>query len=441
MTFILKSQPRRTEHRRPGSRSRRSGFTLLELIGVMVVIAILAAAVLPSTIDLIQVQRSVNEGAELPKIAEALKRGILREQRFPEDQNAATAATDDDAAFWWNLAARHGGGSANTVRYPLGVRPGSDNTRKLYFAEPAWAAAWAGRTFFEVTGDGAGWLLDPQDPSELRLLLVSTSSSDLPLPDSLSTTQFDAFWDDWAIGNDGDPATPATGAWANYGLSAAAWSGRAPELNVQRIDLRDWVSTVVIENRRAILEASGENFGNLSGDWARGSVYAYTENVVGAEVILQTSDVSDGNDPPSIITRVEGVVLTKRGRVTDESNGVNIVIGGSKVTTAPGPPIVTTSTPTQVPIPLALTPRAPIALLNPNYDPNDASGGVRFAPLNGWDISDAYKQTRYFLPRQELLLGEPWEAPDKPDEYPEVGIFTIDKPFSTLRFDGLQWQY
>lgn len=440
MTFILKSQPRRTEPSRPGSRSRRSGFTLLELIGVMVVIAILAAAVLPSTIDLIQVQRSVNEGAELPKIAEALKRGILREQGFPEDQNAATVATDGNAAnaaFWWNLAARHGGGSANTVRYPLGARPGSDNTRKLYFAEPA----WAGQGFFEVTGDGAGWLSDPQDPKKLRLLLVSTSSSDLPLPDSLSTTQFDAFWDDWAIGNDGDPATPATGAWANYGLSAAAWTGRAPELNVQRIDLRDWVSTVVIENRRAIENEIGSSFdnsdvssGNLSGNWARGSVYAYTENVVGAEVILQTSDVSDGNDPPSIITRVDGVVLTKRGRVTDESNGVNIVIGGSKVTTAPGPPIVTTSTPTQVPIPLALTPRAPIALLNPNYDPNDASGGVSFAPLNGWDISDAYKQTRYFLPRQELLLGEPWGAS-------EVGIFTIDKPFSTLRFDGLQWQH
>lgn len=427
MTFILKSQPRRTEHRRPGSRSRRSGFTLLELIGVMVVIAILAAAVLPSTIDLIQVQRSVNEGAELPKIAEALKRGILREQGFPDDQNAATVATDGNAAnaaFWWNLAARHGGGSANTVRYPLGARPGSDNTRKLYFAEPA----WAGQGFFEVTGDGAGWLSDPQDPKKLRLLLVSTSSSDLPLPDSLSTTQFDAFWDDWAIGNDGDPATPATGAWANYGLSAAAWSGRAPELNVQRIDLRDWVSTVVIENRRAILEASGENFGNLSGDWARGSVYAYTENVVGAEVILQTSDVSDPNNPPNVITRVDGVVLSQRGIIMDasvdddnpplirvEGNEVNVNQDGEQ-----------TITPREVELDLQLTELAPLALIN-------SSNTTETRNLNP-ESATIYSDKLYFLFGQELLLGEPWGES-------EVGIFTIDKPFSTLRFDGLQWQY
>lgn len=427
MTFILKSQPRRTEHRRPGSRSRRSGFTLLELIGVMVVIAILAAAVLPSTIDLIQVQRSVNEGAELPKIAEALKRGILREQGFPDDQNAATVATDGNAAnaaFWWNLAARHGGGSANTVRYPLGARPGSDNTRKLYFAEPA----WAGQGFFEVTGDGAGWLSDPQDPKKLRLLLVSTSSSDLPLPDSLSTTQFDAFWDDWAIGNDGDPATPATGAWANYGLSVAAWTGRAPELNVQRIDLRDWVSTVVIENRRAILEASGENFGNLSGDWARGSVYAYTENVVGAEVILQTSDVSDPNNPPNVITRVDGVVLSQRGIIMDasvdddnpplirvEGNEVNVNQDGEQ-----------TITPREVELDLQLTELAPLALIN-------SSNTTETRNLNP-ESATIYSDKLYFLFGQELLLGEPWGES-------EVGIFTIDKPFSTLRFDGLQWQY
>lgn len=427
MTFILKSQPRRTEHRRPGSRSRRSGFTLLELIGVMVVIAILAAAVLPSTIDLIQVQRSVNEGAELPKIAEALKRGILREQGFPDDQNAATVATDGNAAsaaFWWNLAARHGGGSANTVRYPLGARPGSDNTRKLYFAEPA----WAGQGFFEVTGDGAGWLSDPQDPKKLRLLLVSTSSSDLPLPDSLSTTQFDAFWDDWAIGNDGDPATPATGAWANYGLSVAAWTGRAPELNVQRIDLRDWVSTVVIENRRAILEASGENFGNLSGDWARGSVYAYTENVVGAEVILQTSDVSVSNNPPNFTTRVDGVVLSQRGIIMDasvdddnpplirvEGNEVNVNQDGEQ-----------TITPREVELDLQLTELAPLALIN-------SSNTTETRNLNP-ESATIYSDKLYFLFGQELLLGEPWGES-------EVGIFTIDKPFSTLRFDGLQWQY
>ena len=160
---------------------RRAGFTLIELIGVMAVIAILSAALLPGAIDMIRVQRAVNDRAELPKIAEALKRGMLREQVFPIYENAASVSTDGNVAYWWNLAARHGGGSANEVRYPLGIRPGLEVTRKLYFAE----ATWGGQTFFGVTGDGRAWLAAPLDPKELRLLLVSTTNPDLSLPDEL----------------------------------------------------------------------------------------------------------------------------------------------------------------------------------------------------------------------------------------------------------------
>ena len=126
------------------SKLPRAGFTLLELIGVMTVIAILAAAVLPGAIDLIRTQRAVKEGAVLPKIAEALKRGMLREQVFPIYENDADKLTEENEAYWWNLAARHGGGSANDLRYPLGIRPGSTTTRKLYFIQPT----WSGKSFF-----------------------------------------------------------------------------------------------------------------------------------------------------------------------------------------------------------------------------------------------------------------------------------------------------
>ena len=409
-------------------KSKRAGFTLLELIGVMVIISILLAVALPSTIDLIQVQRSANEAAELPKIAEALKRGMLREQIFPIYQNNASVSTDGSDAYWWNLAARHGGGSANELRYPLGVRPGADNTRKLYFAN----TAWSGDSFFDiVSGNQASWIADFQDPSELRLLLLSTTSSDLELPNTLNTNRFNRFWNDWAVGSDGNPAT---GSWNSYGLGND-WAGRAAELNVERIDLRDWLCTVVIENRRAIVEKSGTRFDNnnqllpedLGGDWESGSIYAYTENQNGAKIVLSTTEGTDGNTPPNVVSRIEAVTLSNRGRVTDETEAANIVVGGSKITTDPGPPVETTSTPTIVKIPLSLTDRAPMALLNPNDSTTPS-------PLTGWSNNDDYIQNRYFLRSQELLLGEPWTQT-------EVGIFTISETFSTLRFDGLEWQY
>lgn len=445
----------------PARTHARAGFTLLELVGVMVVIAILTAAVLPSTIDLIRVQRAVDEAAELPKVAEALKRGMLREQVFPINQNDASLLTDDsDAYCWWNLAARHGGGSANELRYPLGIRPGSDQTRKLYFAEANWGkdtldyTLGNGVSFAAITGTGldklnpapslpaTGWI-DPADPHELRLLLLSTTNPDLPLPDSLSNNEFNKFWNDWAVGSDGDPMPNSDGdpmpnsetsTWSDYGLSAGDWQGRAAELNIERIDLRDWLCTVVIENRRAIVEASGTRFDNnnkllptnLGGDWESGSIYAYTENQNGAKIVLSTTEVTNGNTPPNVVSRIEAVTLSNRGRVTNETKAANIVVGGSKITTSGTPP-VSASTPATATIQLTLTDRAPIDLHNP--DPNGTDKA-----LTGWTNADPSIQNRYFLKTQELLLGEPWTGQD-------VGSFIITEPFSSLRFDGLQWQY
>ena len=412
------------------SKLPRAGFTLLELIGVMAVIAILAAAVLPGAIELIRTQRAVKEGAVLPKIAEALKRGMLREQVFPIYENDADKLTEDNEAYWWNLAARHGGGSANEVRYPLGIRPGSTTTRKLYFAETNWGRdsfdglIGNGTPFNYITDVGPakssenavdGWVY-PNNPTELRLLLISTTNPDLPLPDTLNEQRFNNFWEDWAVGSDGDPAI---GTWSNYGLNSTIWDGRAAELNVHRIDLRDWLCTVVIENRRAIEEASGDELfiPALSGDWELDTVYAFTKNQVGSEIILQLKEVPDSSDPPVIYTQITNVVLTKRGRVADEASLTTIEVSGNKIGTSSGS--------TTVSIELNLTNLAPIALMRPNNADID---------LFDFENDSATIENRYFLLNQELLLKEPWNQS-------EVGIFSITESFSTLRFDGLEWHY
>ncbi|MEC7486866.1 MAG: prepilin-type N-terminal cleavage/methylation domain-containing protein [Verrucomicrobiota bacterium] len=477
-----------------------AGFTLVELIGVLVIIAILSAAVLPSAIDIIRVQRAVDEAAELPKVAEALKRGMLREQIFPLFENNSSVATSAEDNYWWNLASRHGGGSANELRYPVGIRPSpaTTTTRMLYFAENT----WAGDSFFQITGDGSGWLSDEQNPTELRLLLVSTTNPDLPLPNTLNVNSFNNFWENWAVGDDGDPVgydgDPATGNWGdweNYGLNQSKWKGRAAELNVQRIDLRDLLCTVVIENRLAIQEAGGANlsagFTNALGFWDRGSVSVTSKNLQNAKFILQSRESTEdenrnntldaGEDvdnngyldrsedlngngtldqfldettnnydyngngiidptpysedvdldgffdhPAQIYSYVDAVIQVERGQRIDGNQPATVIVSGQRSFQVPINQSIT--------VPLTLTDLAPLGLVNPYADPNNSNPQEPLLiSLNGSATND-WSENRYFLRRQEILLGDPWNQA-------EVGIFTIIEPFSTLRFDGEKWIY
>ncbi|MEC9227588.1 MAG: hypothetical protein VYA21_02085, partial [Verrucomicrobiota bacterium] len=81
-----------------------------------------------------------------------------------------------------------------------------------------------------------------------------------------------------------------------------------------------------------------------------------------------------------------------------------------------------------------LTYRARFVLVIQNADQNNKNpNDPIIIRLNGSATND-WSENRYFLRRQEILLGDPWNQA-------EVGIFTIIEPFSTLRFDGEKWIY
>ena len=417
--------------------NRRAGFTLLELVGVMAVISILLAAAIPLTINIIQNQRLTDERAALPVLAEALKRGMLREQVFPEDANGvARNLEDSNDAYWWNIASRHGAGSATEARYPLGSGNYEGNVRKLYFADNSFEDF----SFADLTGGGTGWLNDFQDPRELRFLLLSTTNPDLPLPDSISTNAFNRFWDEWAVGSDGEPLN---GSWNNYGLSASAWETRAAELVVQRVDLRDWLCEVRIENHRAVKAPNGAIFDSnqtpypsggsdayasrsgtdLIDEWDDNTAYVATTNLADAEALVIFAEQSNGNgnngnngNNNQTSTVLAALILSDRGQILNDSEAVTLTVGGFK-----NGSLETTT------INLIVTDRAPIALIVPS-DPNNP------LTLSGWGNGDPRTQTRYFLKGQQLLLGEPWDNA-------EVGTFDLDENFKSLRFDGQRWRY
>ena len=416
-----------------GQRRPNSAFTLFELIGVLAIISIILAMVAPMTLQMLKLQRQQADKAALPEIAQALKLAMLREQSFPD------VSTDTDLLFWSTMAARHGAGSANEIRY-------SDNQqsvkRRLYFAD----STLEGDSFFDIVSGAVPpgqWLTNFDNPSELRLLLLSTINPDLLLPATLSTAAFNAIWRNWSNAS-GAPTTPAT-----FGL-APAWAGRASELNIERIDLRDFLCQVAIENAYyadGFYDSSGQLKGSFSAsdfgfsagsDYLRDSVQIGTENLAGAKVALNLANsriVEQTVTGPPVGTidheatqlhSDEAVLVLNAGRVIDEARDAIIRIRLQSVdVNGLGSSIAYTYTVYDASTPSS---RAPMRLQDP--DPPNAYFAL--------SLTSTFFD-RYFLKGQRLYLDLPWwanfaTAPD-PIEYP------ITENQSTLRFDGLSWHY
>lgn len=402
-------------------------FTLFELIGVLTIISIILAMVAPMTLQMLKLQRQQADKAALPEIAQVLKLAMLREQSFPSTSS------------WWDMVARHGAGSANEIRY-------SDNQqsveRRLYFAN----SGFNGRTFFDIVKDSGAsgqWLTNFDNPSELRLLILSTINPDLLLPNTVDLTavQFNAIWSDWSNA----PGAPTGSDVDSFGLTGA-WVGRAGELNIERIDLRDFLCQVAIENAyyaSGFYDSSGQLKGSFSAsdfgfsaasNYLQATVQIGTGNLSGAKVALNLSNSSiveePVTDPPDGITyhqatqlhSDEPVLVLNAGRVIDEARDAIIRIRLQSVDEN-GPGSSTKYTFTVYDEDGSKT-RAPIDLIHP-------SGGTNH-PLS---FTDRYSK-RYFLSGQTLLLGIPWTSPVQP-----AGTVPITENQSTLRFDGLSWHY
>ena len=222
------------------------GFTTLELLGVLMVIAILAAAVAPNVIGLLKSQKIRSEQEAVQAAGSALRTGIIRSQRLPLDDTIA--APTDPQADWAELAELGGGGGRQGILRQVVDNDGKlVSARRLFLARPR--HGWRGATFNEITGDGtqAGWL--PGGQTGLRLILLGTGDRLLPLPETLSDAAFDWLWDEFTPASASDAVSAKLG---DHGFDPK-WSGRRSfDLAIARIDLRDLVVPVTLEARRRL---------------------------------------------------------------------------------------------------------------------------------------------------------------------------------------------
>lgn len=192
--FSLRKAPRAGGH----------GFTLIEMIGVLAIVAILVTLTVPPIIERVNQARAEKEMQELPLLGDALTRHILRHKTIPGQDWAQVIA--DELAVPINR-----------------VTASSTGVLRVYLVDPAiHIGADAGVLPYTQTAQGSE---DP--PANARVMLIA--SHGLSLPGSISSGVaasseiFNQIWD--------APKGTIPQGWP------AEWAGKGEYLKIVRINL------------------------------------------------------------------------------------------------------------------------------------------------------------------------------------------------------------
>ena len=269
--------------------SRRHAFTLVEMIGVLAIIAILAAVLLPAMIKQMDKIVADQETATLQAFGTAIQTKVLRSRRIPD----ATASGNN-----W----------IGAITNELGVPPNlvSTNTRNRARA-------------FVIDTDGFSPIGLPYDqtsdgvsapPSRARFMILSSlGSMNLPVSSGpLSKNDFSAIWD--------TPPNNVPSTWS------ATWNnGRGDDLIVQRINLSPLFVNLILTTNNSTAnyayysinlgDTNTVGVGGINAFFIQGSVLNLFSNVVvnplpDSQQVLQrdTSFVYDQNVWRTCITSI-----------------------------------------------------------------------------------------------------------------------------------------
>jgi prepilin-type N-terminal cleavage/methylation domain-containing protein len=250
-----------------GAAVRRRGFSLLEMIGVLAVLSVLALGLAVALVRHLDIAAVNSETATLNSLNNALTAHVLHSSCIPSEGQWAAALGN-----WLGLPqaciTTNGRRYARAYLVDSGGWPGANLPTTGYFSQSA-----------------AGTLIT----NSARLMIVSSLSADLPVATGRpSAAAFNELWT--------NPPTAIPSSWSG-------WKGRADDLLIQRIDLRPFFSQVVLVNRD---NANAATFGvagqttSLPGHsllntyFINGSVLSLGSTSAGTTV-WQTSQVLNGS--------------------------------------------------------------------------------------------------------------------------------------------------
>lgn len=193
-----------------GLNPRSRAFSMIEMIGVLAIMAILASVISPSIIRQMAIAAGSREDRNLETLAGGLNRYIREQGRIPGGTQWAT-----------NLSSVLNLNVAEVQR----VDPRNASNQRIYLIHPGFSPSTGTDPVFAQAAAGT------TAPTNARVLLLSSTQPSLALPVTsgfaASAGAFDAIWN-WTY----DPATKAPpGGWP------ASWNGNAEHLHVRRVSL------------------------------------------------------------------------------------------------------------------------------------------------------------------------------------------------------------
>jgi prepilin-type N-terminal cleavage/methylation domain-containing protein len=202
-------------HRRRAERRRTRAFTLIEMIGVLAVVALLAAAIIPAVIKRLDWAAYTAEQNGLTGLTNALLQQVYLNKSVPSSSSATAWA--QSAANWLNLPVSE---ILTNARH---------NARAYLVDTSGWLGSSDALNGYVQTTNGTAFT-----PTNARVLIVSSIGKPLPLASgALSPRDFDEIW------NTGYLQKPA---------SWNGWSGSGDDLVIQRMTYTPCFNRLILLN-------------------------------------------------------------------------------------------------------------------------------------------------------------------------------------------------